>query len=152
MPNIATVLKAEVARLARKELKASTEGFKKAIASQRSEIAGLKRQLADLQKQLKAVAKASGSSKAKAVESSPEDADASGLRFRAAGMASNRKRLGLSAEDFGLLVGATGQSVYSWEQGKSKPRAKSLAAIAALRGAGKREVCARLEALKSAKP
>ena len=64
-------------------------------------------------------------------------------------MASNRKRLGLSAADFGLLVGATGQSVYSWEAGKSKPRAGALAAIAALRGIGKREVEARLATLKA---
>ena len=63
-------------------------------------------------------------------------------------MASNRKRLGLSAADYGLLVGATGQSVYAWESGKTKPRAKNLAAIAALRGAGKREVDARLAELK----
>ncbi len=36
-----------------------------------------------------------------------------GLRFRAAGMAANRKRLDLSAADFGVLVGATGQSIYA---------------------------------------
>lgn len=64
------------------------------------------------------------------------------------GMAANRKRLGLSAADFGLLVGATGQSVYAWEAGKSKPRGKNLAAIAALRGVGKREVLKRLAAQK----
>ena len=64
-------------------------------------------------------------------------------------MASNRKRLNLSAEDFGLLVGATGQSIYAWESGKSKPRPKNLAAIAALRGIGKREVTARLNQLKA---
>ena len=64
-------------------------------------------------------------------------------------MASNRKRLGLSAADFGLLVGASGQSVYAWEQGKARPRGKNLAAIAALRGVGKREVVERLATLKS---
>jgi hypothetical protein len=32
----------------------------------------------------------------------------------------------LSASDFGLLVGATGQSVYAWEAGKSKPRGSEL--------------------------
>jgi DNA-binding transcriptional regulator YiaG len=67
-------------------------------------------------------------------------------------MASNRKRLGLSAADFGLLVGASGQSVYAWEQGKARPRGKNLAAIAALRGVGKREVVERLAALKSGEP
>jgi len=153
MPNLATVLKAEIIRLARKELRASTEMLKKAIATQRSEISALKRQLVDLQKQVKVLARAGRASSAgtKPGHSSPEEAGVAGLRFRAAGMASNRKRLGLSAEDFGLLVGATGQSVYAWEQGKSKPRAKSLAAIAELRGAGKREVYAKLEALKTAK-
>jgi DNA-binding transcriptional regulator YiaG len=63
-------------------------------------------------------------------------------------MAANRQRLGLSAADFGLLVGATGQSVYAWEAGKTKPKAESLAAIASLRGIGKREVEAKLASLK----
>jgi DNA-binding transcriptional regulator YiaG len=86
--------------------------------------------------------------KASLVSAAESEGAAEGLRFRAAGMAANRKRLGLSAEDFGLLVGATGQSVYSWERGKSKPRAANLVAIAALRGIGKREVATRLDALK----
>jgi len=64
-------------------------------------------------------------------------------------MAANRKRLGLSAADFGLLVGTTGQSVYAWESGKVKPRPEALAAIAALRGIGKLEAEARLAAVKA---
>lgn len=65
-------------------------------------------------------------------------------------MAANRKRLGLSAADFGLPVGTTGQSIYAWETGKAKPRPQNLAEIAALRGIGKTEVAAKLEALKQA--
>lgn len=119
---------------------------------QRSEVASLKRRVQELEKQLNALSKTAGRSavRAPAALAAESEGDAEGLRFRAEGMASNRKRLGLSAADFGLLVGTTGQSVYSWEQGKSKPRARSLAAIAALRGAGKREVAARLETLKQA--
>jgi DNA-binding XRE family transcriptional regulator len=63
-------------------------------------------------------------------------------------MAANRQRLGLSAADFGLLVGATGQSIYAWEAGKTKPQPATLAAIAALRGIGKREVEDKLASLK----
>ena len=77
----------------------------------------------------------------------PVEGDESKLRFRAAGMAANRKRLGLSAEDFGRLVGATGQSVYAWEAGRSKPRAQALVAISELRGICKREAAKRLAAL-----
>jgi len=150
MPNLATVFKAEITRLARKELRGNSEGLKKAVAAQRSEIAELKRRIKDLESSVKQLAKgAQATQRAKPVSPSEStESDASGLRFRAKGMAANRKRLGLSAADFGLLVGATGQSIYAWEAGKTKPKPQSLAAIAALRGIGKREVEARLETLK----
>lgn len=147
MPNIATVLKAEIARLARKELRSQTEAHKKALAAHRADIASLKRRVQELER---ALAKSVRARSSTAAPASIDDAGVSGLRFRAGGMAANRKRLGLSAADFGLLVGATGQSVYSWEQGKTKPRGKSLAAIAALRSIGKREVAKRLVELKQA--
>jgi DNA-binding transcriptional regulator YiaG len=151
MPNIAALLKAEISRVARKELRLAVDAFRKSSATQRAETAALKRRVMELEKQLKAATRAAGS-RASAVAAPSRNADTQdagdGLRFRAAGMASNRQRLALSAHDFGLLVGATAQSVYAWEQGKSKPQARSLAAIAALRGIGKREVAARLEALK----
>ena len=66
-------------------------------------------------------------------------------------MAADRKQLGLSAADLGLLVGTTGQSIYAWEAGKAKPRPQNLTAIAALRGVGMTEVAAKLEALKQAR-
>jgi len=146
MPNIASVLKAEVARLARKELKGQTDGLKKALAACRSEVASLRKRVAELERNAKQVRReaARTAGPAKVV---PEADEGASLRFRAAGMAANRKRLGLSAADFGKLVGASGQSVYAWEAGKSKPRAENLVAIAALRGVGKREVAERLVSL-----
>ncbi len=151
MPNLASVLKAEVGRLARKELRREVEGLRKAGASQRAEISALKRRLADLERQVKTLSRGASAEKRdrSAASNDAADAAASGMRFRAAGMASNRKRLGLSAEDFGLLVGASGQSVYQWEQGKAKPRSQFLAAIASLRGVGKKEVAARLARLRA---
>ena len=53
MTNIASVLRTEVSRLARKEVRAELEGLKKANAQHRSAIAELRRELAALQKQLK---------------------------------------------------------------------------------------------------
>jgi DNA-binding transcriptional regulator YiaG len=152
MPNIANLLKAEITRLARKELRANNDGLKKAVASQRAEIAGLKRKVHDLEVALKRLTKDLGSKDAKPqqrIKAVSVESNATGRRFRASGMAANRKRLGLSAADFGLLVGATGQSIYAWEAGKAKPRPQALAAIAELRGVGKREVDARLEKLKA---
>ena len=147
MPNIASVLKAEVTRLARKELKGATDALRKAVAVQRSELAVLRKRVAELERAQKRTSKAVLARKPGAAWAEG-DGETSNLRFRAAGMAANRKRLGLSAEDFGRLVGAAGQSVYAWEAGKSKPRSQNLAAIAALRGVGKREVAERLAALQ----
>jgi DNA-binding transcriptional regulator YiaG len=146
MPNIASVLKSEISRVARKVLRAETEGLKKALAGCRSEIAALKRRSQALEQELRslrrAVPKVQPTADADASESRP-------LRFSAKGLASQRTRLGLSAEDCGLLVGTSGQSVYNWEAGKARPRAKHLPAIAALREIGKKEAAARLASLRA---
>ncbi len=151
MPNIATVFKAEITRLARKELRENSEGLKKTVTAQRAEIANLKRRVHALETLVKRLTKHSDVERKPTRPANPSksnESDSTGLRFRASGMAANRKRLGLSAADFGLLVGTTGQSIYAWETGKAKPRPQALAAIAALRGVGKREVEARLASLK----
>lgn len=57
-----------------------------------------------------------------------------------------RKKLGISAADMGKLIGVSGQSVYHWETGKTKPRASQLQAIAAVRKMRKRAVAAKLAA------
>ena len=151
MPNIASVFKAEITRLARKEVRDNSDALRKAVAAHRTEIASLKRRIHDLEGTVKKLAKEQGAMSVRpAAPASSESGDSSGsgLRFRAKGMAANRKRLGLSAADFALLVGTTGQSVYAWEAGKAKPRQEALAAIAALRGIGKLEAEARLAAAK----
>jgi DNA-binding transcriptional regulator YiaG len=48
----------------------------------------------------------------------------------------------------GILLGVSGQTVYHWEAGKTRPRPKQLLAIAVLRNVGRREAKARLEVLK----
>lgn len=148
MPNIASVLKQEIARIARRELRAETESLKKAVAAQRAELAALKRRVQALEAEARKSAKARGRAAPAAAPAAP-DGEATARRFSAKGLASNRKRLGLSAEDFGALVGVSGQSIYAWETRRAEPRARHLEAIAALRGLGKREVAARLEALRA---
>ena len=148
MPNLATVLKAEISRVARKELRPVLDAVKKTAAAQRAEIAGLRKLVHELERQLKVQARESRSQQIPKPRAAERVADASGLRFRAAGMATNRERLGLSARDFGLLIGATAQAVNAFESGKSKPEGTQLAAIVDLRGAGKLDVQVRLTALK----
>lgn len=116
------------------------------MASSRSEIAALKRRILALEQELRRVGK--GTSKKAAA--TPIDTSPQNLRLAAKGFASTRARLGLSAEDCGLLVGASGKSVYRWETDEVRPRATHLPAIAALRTMGKKEAIARIEALRAA--
>jgi DNA-binding transcriptional regulator YiaG len=145
MPNVATLLKSEIARVARKEVRAEVEPLRKANSQYRSSIAALKRQVEALEKQLSRQQKSAGKQPARNQHSSEEGATDTRLRFRQEGFSSLRKKLNISAADMGKLIGVTGQSVYSWEAGKSRPRAAQLAAIAAVRKLGKREVMKRLE-------
>jgi DNA-binding transcriptional regulator YiaG len=147
MPNIASVLKSEIARVARKELRAETETLKKLVHAHRSEIAALKRRAQALEQELRRL----GRRAAKAAPAGEEEQPAKSTRYSAKSLASQRRRLALSAEDCGLLVGASGQSVYNWEAGKARPRDRHLVAIAALRRLGKKEASARLAALRAAK-
>ena len=64
----------------------------------------------------------------------------------------HRERLGLSAENYGKLLGASGLSIYYWEQGKARPRTSSVDAWTAIRRIGKREAAGRLASLKAAEP
>lgn len=144
MPNIASALKEEIARVARKELRAEIDSLRKATSTYRREIAALKRRLGVVEKQTGKLAKANPASQ---VAEESEDADGPGLRFRADGLASHRKRLGLSAADFGKLVGVSGQSIYKWESGGARPRRSQMEAIAAVRKLSKTEATERLQSM-----
>ena len=140
MPNIASILKDEILRLARKEVRIEIEGLKKASAKYRSDISDLKRRVAVLEKN-----QARNEGK-KAREATTESEGEANTRFRlgAKRFAAQRQKLGLSAGDMGTLIGVSAQTVYNWEAEKSRPRQSQLVAIAALRKMGKREIKTRL--------
>lgn len=143
MPNLTSTLKQEISRLARKELRSETENLKKSSARYRAEIATLKRRIDDLERQIRVPQRAVAKPASK-VNGAPHNGAESnhdgGTRFRysARSLAAQRKRLGLSAAEFGKLVGVSAQSIYNWEAEKARPREKQLAAFAAIRQMGKR--------------
>ena len=147
MPNIASVLKDEISRISRKEMRRETSSLKKSSTTHRSEIAALKRRVQELERQLR---RASRGVEPVAPAAANEDSVSPGTRFSARSMASQRKRLALSAAECGLLIGASAQSVYNWEEGKARPRAQHLPAIFALRNLGRRQANEILEARKAA--
>jgi|SRR5689334_106720 DNA-binding transcriptional regulator YiaG len=142
MPNIATFLKAEITRLARKEIRGEIGTLRKSSAAHRRDIAALKREITNLQRQNKQLSRRASSAPEAAADAGEGEVR---NRFSAKGFKSLRARLGLSADQLATLLGASMQSVYNWEHGKTVPRANQVAAIAALRTIGKKEAMRRLE-------
>lgn len=147
MANIASLLKQEIQRVSRRQIRGETQAVRRATAQYRRDIASLKRHIASLQKTVAFLA----AQEKKRVALTPVVAEpAEKIRFRIDGLRSHRARLGLSAEEYGKLAGVSGQTVYLWEQGKTRPRREQLAKVVALRGLGKREALQRLEMLGAA--
>lgn len=145
MPNLASILKIELSRLARKAVRAETASLKKAVSGYRTEIAALKRRTQTLEQQLRR----SNAGAPKAAAPLEEAAVGGRRRFSAKGLTSQRRRLGLSARECGLLLGTSAQSIYNWEDGKTRPLARHLQAIGALGALGKREARSVIEARRA---
>ena len=141
MPNIGTILKQEITRLARRELRAELLATKKASVQYRHAIAALRSKVASLEKQV-----ARFERHASKGTPAPESTEAP-VRFGAKGLKALRARLGLSAAELGKVLGVTGQSIYNWELGNARPRAEQIQKIVALRAVGKREMKQYLESL-----
>ena len=115
--------------------------WRKASAQHRRDIAELKRQIQQLKKAIGSLER----QEKKRLAEQPATKKPEGARFSAKGVKAQRERLGLSAKKYGQLVGVSEMTIYNWEAGKSKPQAKQLAALVAVRGLGKREAVKRLE-------
>lgn len=145
MPNIATALRDEIRRLAKKEIKATTQSTKQAVAQHRRDIALLKRLVQMQQKEIRFL-KTQESKRLNQPPTTEEPVE--GVRFSARSVRAQRQRLGLSADDFAKLVGVSGLTIYNWEHGKARPKKERLGALFALRHVGKREALKKLEMLK----
>lgn len=162
MPNLAETLKSEIIRLARKELRAGLEPVSKATSGHRREIAALKRvneslrkevlamgkELDLVRKQVQTVKETQGAFIRTEAGDQPVARRGRKLGMTSKGIKTLRERLGLSGEDFGLLVGVSGASIYGWETGKSSPRPKPMEALTEIRTISKKALLTRLAALQ----
>ncbi len=145
MPNLQTVLRQEIQRLARKEIRSEFESTKKAVARHRREIAELKRRNKALERAVSYLQ----SRESKRLKAGPSKAKPpQGSRFSVRSLKAQRKKSGLSQEDYASLVGVSKTTIYNWESGRIKLGEKHLATLVSLRGLGKREAAKRLALLK----
>jgi DNA-binding XRE family transcriptional regulator len=145
MADIVSALKDVVRQMARREIRSQVTIARKVVVDQSRDIARLQR-LIELQ-QKKIAALEAGGRTVKVVEGVPlgKGESLASARFSVRSVKSQRRRLKLSAEEFGRLLGVTAQTVYNWEQGKVRPRRSQLSRLLGVRRMGRREALRRLE-------
>ena len=145
MPNVASALKEEICRLAKKEIKVQVGTTRQAVARYRRDIAALKRSLSQQERELRHLKK---KMQHQTGQPQPVEDELADVRYSARSVSAQRRRLGLSADAYGKLIGVSGLTVYNWEHGKTRPRKAQLAGLVAVRGLGKGEALTKLADLE----
>ena len=153
MSNIAKVLKEEIQRLARKQVKA-------ALGPVKRDTVRLKKSVADLRRQVTALTRTNGELVKKlapvvAVKETEEvTKKAASLRPTSKSVGRLRARLALTQEQFAKLLGVSGQAVVQWaaKDGRLRLRKSTLSTLAGIQHIGKREAWRRLEAMGETRP
>jgi DNA-binding transcriptional regulator YiaG len=140
MTSIAKLLKGTIERTAKKQVRSETEALRKASARYRKTIADLSTRVKEMERDLAAIRRQIASASSGAAQQEQDN-----LRFSAKGLQSLRNKLGISKTEYGKLLGVSGRTVGSWENGLARPSAEQVRDIAGIRNLGKREVRSRLE-------
>lgn len=134
MSTFANQFKAEISRLAKKELRGELQSLRQASSVYRSEIAALKKRVAALEAQI------GRPNRLIDPEVPVVLPDLARQLFKPSVFGNFRKKLGLSAAEMGKLLGVSYQSVYLWENGKTTPQRRQLQRIAELRTMNKKQI------------
>ncbi|MFO7534442.1 MAG: hypothetical protein R6X19_01940 [Kiritimatiellia bacterium] len=154
MPNVMQVLRNEITRLARKEVKGSVAKVHKPTVQLKHDVAELKRTVAALVKATNIIQGVLEKIVAVQPAEAPEQAEkAEKARLTGKGIRSLRRKLRLSQTEFGRLIGVSAQSVINMEKknGTLAVRNVTRAAILAIRGMGARAAKAKLDEMGTVK-
>ena len=152
MSQLMSVMKDEISRIARKEIRAATAGLKKDQTTFRKAVADLRRQIKEHRSAIRQLLRVA-TKQDKMATMAPEAAERSKGWVTAKGIRARRKKLKLSQAQFGKLVGVSGYTVLKWEHGSGplKFRSRTRRALLAIRGLGIRDARLQLGPHKSQK-
>lgn len=151
MPNLTSVLREEIRRLARKEVKDNTQDLQRRLTEQRKRIADLRKRVDVLERENRQLLKKTGDVGARAGDAGGEEDEGPGsaarARFSGKSILKLRHKLRLTQGELAQLAGVSPQSVYQWERkgGPLRLRNATKAALVEVRGMGLREARQRLE-------
>ncbi len=148
MGKLESIVKSEIVRLAKREIRRVAIPLRKDIRVLKNTVSQLRRAVLNLEQFVSFQKKEW--EKSLPLKASPEEVETSRLSPRL--IRSLRKRLGLSQRHFARLVGVTPLAVYQWESGVFKPKTEKKGMLVALRKLGRREVRKLLEERKTEEP
>ena len=135
MPKIEGIIKSEIVRLSRRELRQVFIPLRREVRQMRARLASLSGGLASLNRAARELRLGEVEPK---MEATPEEVKAS--RITPARIMGLRRKLGISQREMGILTGASLGAVRMREKGKFKPKPGKKAALVVLRKLKKREV------------
>jgi len=142
MPNIAQILREEITRLSRKEIRAACDPLRKQVRTLRQTVKAQGETVAKLEKSMGKMAALSSDNSASLY--APEE-EKTRARVTPASIKRHRNRLKLSQAELGSLLDVSTNTIVRWEAGTSKPRVQHRAALLKMRDLGRREVTKMLE-------
>lgn len=143
MGKLDAVLRAEITRLARKELKAVVGPLQKQVRELSRQIRGLAAQASQLDRRTSRIQKVQQPERSADLSAPPEEVERS--RLSGGLIKKLRRKLGLTQGQLAGLLGVSPAAVQSWEQNIARPAGENRAGIVALRKLGRREVAQMLE-------
>lgn len=143
MGKVESIIKSEIVRLAKREVK-------KMILPLKGEIRSLKGIVSQLRKSLLSIPQIPSTGfKGKEISTEVSPEEVKSARFSPRLIRSLRKRLGITQRELALLTGVTVGAIHQWESGKFKPAMKKREIMVTLRKMGRREVRKMIEEKKS---
>jgi DNA-binding transcriptional regulator YiaG len=146
MPNLSQAIKAEIVRIAHKEIKTSVKPLRSASFLLKRQIAALKKQVVALESDNKRFLALQNELQEKNAGTQIAEVKDNKVRVTSKSVKALRAKLGLSQDKFAVLLGVSGQAVYVMEHkgGKLRLRTPTMTKLLSLRGIGKREAAKRL--------
>lgn len=143
MGKLDAVLRAEITRLARKELKAVAGPLQKQIRELSRQVRGLSVRASQLERRASRTQKVQQPERSADLSAPPEEVERS--RLSGGLIRKLRRKLSLTQAQLAGLIGVSPAAVQSWEQNIARPAGENRAGIVALRKLGRREVARMLE-------
>jgi len=135
MGKLENIVKAEIIRLASREIRRVFQPLKKDVRTMKLRLSNLSKSMVSLDRIAKEKLRESPTQK---LQTQLDMGEAKKSRFTPGRIRSLRKKLGLSQKELAMLSGVTLGAIALWEKGKFAPKLEKKAILLALRKMGKR--------------